>query len=222
MFRAQCGRRVTPFRVRQGTARDIGQLVAFRAAMDRELGGLSEPVALRERARYRRWLRDRMRRRLVVPFLAETRAREPVAGAIVWLREVPPRPGRTVKRIPRIHAVYTRPEFRRRGAAALVVGAAVRWARQHGYPQVALRTTDAARPLYEKLGFRPVPEMILQLDSPARSRRGRPSGSRRTWSSSRSDRRGEARTGAHRPSNERHRPPAIEKVRPSLYRETGA
>jgi GNAT superfamily N-acetyltransferase len=179
--------------------RDVDRLVADRAAMNRELSGVEDGELARDRLRYRRWLADRIRRRQVISFLVETSRGEPVAAAILWLREVPPRPGRTHSRIPRLHAVYTRPEFRRQGAAGLILTAAIGWVRKQGYPQIALRTTPMARHLYEKTGFRPIPEMVLELGRapPRAARRVRPS-SRASERRRRRARRPTDRTGSNR------------------------
>jgi GNAT superfamily N-acetyltransferase len=177
--------------------------------MNREHLDLDENELARDRLRYRRWLVDRIRRRQAISFLVETSQGQPVAGAILWLREVPPRPGRTHARIPRLHAVYTRPEFRRHGAAGLILTAAIRWVRHHGYPQIALRTTPMARRLYERAGFRSIPEMVLEIGRrPPRDGRGVRASfratPRRARHSSRTNRRGNPddphrRAGAARP-----------------------
>lgn len=52
-----------------------------------------------------------------------------------------------------IAGVYTKPTHRNRGAARLVVSAAIDWCRASGVALVRLQTTEAARPLYESLGF---------------------------------------------------------------------
>ncbi|MGC2035450.1 MAG: GNAT family N-acetyltransferase [Thermoplasmata archaeon] len=159
------------FRVRRGGAADVDTLVAQRVAMHVELNRPT-PAELRLGARqYRRWMRDQIRKKQLVVFIAETQDGEVAAGGLVWLRESSPRPGSPYHRLPRIHSMYTRPEFRQKGAATLIVREGIRWARSHGYPRISLQTTPQARNVYARAGFREVAEMQLDLRS-RRSARG--------------------------------------------------
>lgn len=54
--------------------------------------------------------------------------------------------------------VYTEPEYRRRGIAARVVRLLIADAHSRGVAAVSLEATAAGRPLYEKLGFVPMPD----------------------------------------------------------------
>jgi GNAT superfamily N-acetyltransferase len=62
-----------------------------------------------------------------------------------------------------IAGVYTRPEYRHRGMARQVVSAAVDWCRESDVAIVRLQTTEAARGLYESLGFKAGDLMALRL-----------------------------------------------------------
>ncbi len=62
-----------------------------------------------------------------------------------------------------IVGVYTHPDYRKRGAARMVVAAAVEWCRAAGVALVRLQTTQAGRPLYESLGFTVGDVMTLRL-----------------------------------------------------------
>jgi GNAT superfamily N-acetyltransferase len=159
------------FRIRRGGPADVDTLVAQRVAMHVELNRPT-PAELRLGARqYGRWMRDQLRKRQLVVFIAETRKGEVAAGGLVWLRESSPRPGSPYHRLPRIHSMYTAPEFRKKGAATLIVREGIRWARSHGYPRISLQTTPQARNVYARAGFRDVAEMQLDLRSRRSSRR---------------------------------------------------
>jgi ribosomal protein S18 acetylase RimI-like enzyme len=56
--------------------------------------------------------------------------------------------------------VYTRPQFRQRGIGAAIVSWLVEQGRQAGAEKIYLETTEAGRPLYEKLGFRDMPDYL--------------------------------------------------------------
>ena len=49
--------------------------------------------------------------------------------------------------------MYTRPEYRRRGIASLMLECLMKEIRSRGITKVTLEATDAGRPLYEKYGF---------------------------------------------------------------------
>jgi GNAT superfamily N-acetyltransferase len=159
------------FRIRRGGPADVDTLVAQRVAMHVELNRPT-PEELRLGARqYGRWMRDQLRKKQLVVFIAETRKGEVAAGGLVWLRESSPRPGSPYHRLPRIHSMYTAPEFRKKGAATLIVREGIRWARSQGYPRISLQTTPQARNVYARAGFRDVAEMQLDLRSRRSSRR---------------------------------------------------
>jgi GNAT superfamily N-acetyltransferase len=89
----------------------------------------------------------------------------PVAG--VQLREVPPHPqpdtnGKTdivSGRQAIIQNVYTDPEWRRRGLAALLIKRIVDWTHREGIDSLVLHASDEGRALYERLGFIATTEM---------------------------------------------------------------
>jgi predicted GNAT family acetyltransferase len=55
--------------------------------------------------------------------------------------------------------VYTEPQWRGKGVAKSLLRELMHWASQQGMDRVVLHASDAGRPLYEKLGFRPTNEM---------------------------------------------------------------
>jgi GNAT superfamily N-acetyltransferase len=89
-----------------------------------------------------------------------------VAGAGVQLRQAPPhpcRPARDGKFAKGRHAivlnVFTEPDWRDRGAANLLMGEILRWARAEKLDRLVLHASDAARSLYERMGFIATNEM---------------------------------------------------------------
>ena len=54
--------------------------------------------------------------------------------------------------------VYTAPGFRRKGVAKMLVTALKDEAKQRGVTEISLDATEAGRPLYDALGFRPTGE----------------------------------------------------------------
>ena len=90
-----------------------------------------------------------------------------VAGAGVQLREVPPHPQPNAKgkidivagRQAIIQNVFTEPDWRRRGLAALLIKRIIDWTREKGIDSLVLHASDEGRALYERLGFISTTEM---------------------------------------------------------------
>ncbi len=59
--------------------------------------------------------------------------------------------------------MYVEHEYRRRGVARALIEAMIAWCRESGFVNVSLHASDAGRPLYEQLGFKPTKEMRLDL-----------------------------------------------------------
>lgn len=59
-----------------------------------------------------------------------------------------------------IYSVATRPRYRRRGLALAVVGEALAYARQKGFERACLRTSPNLFPLYRRLGFQAVGQVL--------------------------------------------------------------
>ncbi len=92
-----------------------------------------------------------------------------IAGAGVYLRRAMPHPlkrgGTTVGiaegRLDTVLNVFTEPEWRRRGVAALLMQRIIKWSRDERLDGLTLHAADAGRTLYEKLGFVATNEMRL-------------------------------------------------------------
>jgi GNAT superfamily N-acetyltransferase len=59
--------------------------------------------------------------------------------------------------------VYTLPTARRQGLATTLNGFVLDWLKKEGVGMVRLLASDAARPIYEDLGFQATDEMVLTL-----------------------------------------------------------
>jgi GNAT superfamily N-acetyltransferase len=86
-----------------------------------------------------------------------------VAGGGVLLVSFQPSPREPRPTRPYIINVYTEPGYRRRGLARRLMEEMVAWCRAQGYSGVSLHAADAARSLYESMGFAPTNEMRLVL-----------------------------------------------------------
>jgi N-acetyltransferase len=89
-----------------------------------------------------------------------------IAGAGVQLRQAAPHPCRPSRaggfargRHAIVLNVFTEPDWRRRGAALLLMEGILRWAREEKLDRLVLHASDQARTLYEKMGFVATNEM---------------------------------------------------------------
>ena len=62
--------------------------------------------------------------------------------------------------------VYVHPDQRGKGVARLLLERVLDECAARGVTQVSLHASEAGRPLYEKLGFKPTNEMKLKVERP--------------------------------------------------------
>jgi GNAT superfamily N-acetyltransferase len=148
------------FVVRPATVADVEIVAHHRVGMFRDMGRTTPDVIEPLRAASIAALREMMPRGEYVGWLASP-AGEPariVAGAGVQLRRVLPFPTRPHVAVAHgseaiVLNVYTEPEYRRRGAARVVMAAVLTWARGAGIDRLVLHAAPDGRHLYESLGF---------------------------------------------------------------------
>jgi GNAT superfamily N-acetyltransferase len=156
------------FQVRRATVAEADLIARHRAEMFVEMGRLAPPLYDPLVAATRQYLAEAIPAEEYVGWLAcpADAPREVVAGAGVLLRRVPPHPlrdpgavGLAVGRQGLVLNVYTRPAWRRRGAAELLLRHILAWAADSGLETLVLHASAEGRPLYERLGFVPSNEM---------------------------------------------------------------
>lgn len=86
-----------------------------------------------------------------------------VSSGAVSLVSYVPVPDDPSCRIAFLHSVYTEKEFRYHHHARTITGRAADYCRNLGIRRIYLFASDAGRPLYEKSGFVPVPNMMMHL-----------------------------------------------------------
>ena len=159
------------FAIRLVTASDLELISWHRARMFSDMGEL--PVELFDsfRTQSLETLKRMFEAGTYVGWLAgpNDNPERIVAGAGVHLREAPPRPQpKTTGKVDivsgrqaSIQNVYTEPEWRRRGVAALLIKRIIDWTREQGIKSVVLHASKEGRAVYERLGFVATTEMRL-------------------------------------------------------------
>jgi GNAT superfamily N-acetyltransferase len=154
---------MTPATLRSATIQDLPVIVELKLAMFAE-AGLSEQLADQATAIIRQDYQQ---------LYAENRARHYVVeqdGVIVamtgaFLKSDLPFSYYKTPVYGFIGDVYTRPIHRGQGFARRLNQHALGWLKTRGASMVRLLATEAGRPLYEALGFKPSGEMVLYFDS---------------------------------------------------------
>jgi GNAT superfamily N-acetyltransferase len=157
------------FQVRSATVADLELISLHRARMFQDMGELPPDLFENFRIQSRDTLQRMIEHGDYFGWLAspENEPGQVVAGAGVQLREVPPHPQTDANgkidivsgRQAIIQNVFTEPDWRRRGLAALLIKRIIDWTRQEGIDSLVLHASDEGRALYERLGFISTTEM---------------------------------------------------------------
>ncbi len=151
------------FKVRCATVEDVDILVRHRLSMWGDIHPeFGVPLPGTEE-RTRRWISDKLSAGKLIGLIAAAQGGEVVGSGCIWIREQPPLPMTPLLEVPYIMSLFTEVGFRRMGVARLIMETAVSWCRSRGYDRVNLDASEAGKPLYESLGFRPGFSMRLIL-----------------------------------------------------------
>jgi GNAT superfamily N-acetyltransferase len=142
---------------------DVELLVAHRLNLLREVHPELETKIVESEELTREWIRKRLAEGTLIGFLAKANDGKVAGSACIWLKDEQPRPTNPRMIAPYLMSMYTAPEFRRKGAARLIVQGALKWCKERGYERVSLHASEAGKPLYESLGFSPTTEMRAKL-----------------------------------------------------------
>jgi GNAT superfamily N-acetyltransferase len=157
------------FQIRFATVADLEVISWHRARMFQDMGELPPDLFESFRDQSLETFQSMFERGEYVGWLAslENEPEQIVAGAGVQLREVPPHPQTNSNgkidivsgRQAIIQNVYTEPDWRRSGLAALLIERIIDWTHAQGIELLVLHASDEGRALYERLGFIATTEM---------------------------------------------------------------
>ena len=155
--------------LRTATPADIPVLARHRRLMFEEMARLNglrpDPEKLGEmEALYTGHLRNHLPDGSLRAWIAEQEGQVVASGALSLL-DWPATPSNLCSQLGLLHSVYTLPAYRRRGLAHAIAMEAIEFGRQAGLKRLVLHASEAGRPLYISLGFKPADnEMRLALD----------------------------------------------------------
>lgn len=148
--------------IRAAGRADIPVLIELRLAMFQAMGRNDPTILAEVAAAGETYFNNHIPAGSYRGWLAEVDGQIAATGGLV-MRQAPPTYHNLSGRDGYVMSVYTRPAFRHRGLATLIVNTILDTLRKEGINRVTLRASDEGRPLYEKLGFEPTTEMSLQL-----------------------------------------------------------
>lgn len=154
-----------PYTIRRATADDIDTLAELRVEMQREVLDGATPVdwnAVRRASR--EYFATAIPAEHFVVFLGEAEGQIIATSGLSFVSRPPGGTSRSLSE-GYVTNMYTVPAWRRSGVAKSLLKATIEHARHHGARLVFLHTSDAGRPVYEKLGFAEYPRyMELRLE----------------------------------------------------------
>ena len=151
------------FRISRATKKDIELLVAHRLNMWRDIHPELGPKVDDSEEATRNWIRRKLSKGELIGFIARTNGGRVAGSGCIWIREEQPRPTNPRQKVPYLMSMYTEKEFRRRGAARMIVKHALKWSKDQGYDRLNLHASTEGRPLYESLGFEQTAEMRVKF-----------------------------------------------------------
>ena len=150
------------YALRRATPGDAALLAQHRAHVWHEVGDWDEAPLAAQVPIWTAWFRDALDAGTYISFVAEEDG-APIASGSMLVHVAIPRPGFPSDREGRVQSVYVIPTARRRGVAHALMAAITEYARTAMLIRLVLNPADAARTLYESLGFVALDEMGLRL-----------------------------------------------------------
>jgi GNAT superfamily N-acetyltransferase len=151
--------------IRQATIADAAVIAKHRVGMFRDMGQVpTDALATALLEASTTMLGTLLRERSYIGWLAIAQDGRVIAGAGAHIQSQLPRISHdglaiTTAEVPLVVNVFTEPDVRGMGLARALMNTLLKWAAAQGCDRVALHASDAARPLYQSLGFVATNEM---------------------------------------------------------------
>ena len=115
--------------------------------------------------KYKKWAKKQSRAGKWFGFLIRNEAGKTVSGGTLWFKEAQPNQICSEWRMPYLLSLYTKPSYRRKGLAALIVKEVIKLAKKKRYSMIELHASKQGKKLYKKLGFVATSEMRYKIKS---------------------------------------------------------
>jgi len=83
-----------------------------------------------------------------------------IASGAITIVSFVPTPNDLTSSVAYLHSMYTEEGYRNRSFANLIIKKSIQYCKEIGIKRVFLNASEAGRPIYEKVGFRPAPETM--------------------------------------------------------------
>lgn len=138
------------FSIRDASLEDVDLIARRRVAMAEESGDAKASPQLVEATH--RWLRENTQRGTLRSWIAESDGT--VVGSVSCrIRETSPREFDLAGKEAYVQHLYVDPAYRGYGIGRALMQTLLDWCTANGHSRIALRTSEMARPLYERMGF---------------------------------------------------------------------
>lgn len=150
--------------LREATERDISQLGIHHRKMFEEIWVnkckcLDPSICKEIEEAYVQKLKQELLNGTCKAWVVEHENRIIASGAISIVSFVPS-PYDLSSNVAYLHSMYTEKEYRNNGFANLIINKAIQYCKDHKIKRMILNASEAGRPVYEKLGFRPAPDTM--------------------------------------------------------------
>lgn len=154
-------------RIREATVNDIPLLAIHHRKMFEEIWeNKGEDIDRSIFAEIERAYIEKLRRQLqdcsCKAWVIEDEHRVIASGAISIVSFVPT-PQDLSSNVAYLHSVYTAKDQRNNQCAKRIVKQAVHYCQENGIRRIILNSSEAGRPIYEKIGFKPAPDIMRLL-----------------------------------------------------------
>lgn len=155
-----------PFTRREATSADLSLIVKLRHAMFEAMGYVNRAELELTDAKFEEWVEPKLASGEYHGWFLQDENEKIVAGAGLWLMEWVPHALDHSTQRGNILNVYCEPQFRELGLTRRLLIDILDYCREHGVRTIIVNPSEAMRPEYEALGFRPTGEMKIQVSVP--------------------------------------------------------
>lgn len=154
------------FTIRPATPIDLPTIVKFRHAMFEGMGYVNRAELELTDAKFEEWVEPKLANGEYHGWFLQDESGKIVGGAGIWVMEWVPHALDGSTQRGNILNVYCLPEYQELGILRRLLIQILDDCRDNGIRSVIVNPSDAMRPLYEALGFRPTGEMKIQMSVP--------------------------------------------------------
>ena len=162
-----CESRLKEMTLREASENDISMMARHHRKMFEEIWELKgehlgSAKAIKIQDAYKEKLETELKTETCKAWVIEDAGKIIASGAITFVSFVP-NPSDLSSRVVYLHSIYTEKSHRDKGCAQRIVHDIIGRCKSLGIKRVILNASEAGRPIYEKIGFRPSTNTMMLL-----------------------------------------------------------